>query len=321
MFLKILIGVGSFAVIFWRLKDEFSGEHAGLLTSVFTNFQNLIYVFLATVLFPLNWLIESMKWRWVTHQVEPVSILTAQKSVYAGVCVGNLAPGRATEFLAKIHFFKPQHKLAVTILHFLNGMFQLSVTIFFGMLGLSIKAGTQAGEDDTMKVVSVLLSVIVLLVFILALFRINHIIGWLYKRYGSENYEELKPVSWNASLLAKMFGFSFIRYAVFTMQFVLIAYVFPQQVSIWQMMISIWVYFLFTTIIPMFSVIEAAVRAAIAMIVFSGMGLTDGALAVIAILIWIINIVFPSIIGYVVLLRENLSLQSFKLKSKRVTND
>jgi hypothetical protein len=321
LFLKLLIGVGSFAVIFWRLKDEFSGEHAGLLSDVFTDLTNLMYIAFATILFPVNWLIESMKWRWVTHQVEHVSLLTAQKSVYAGVCVGNLAPGRATEFLAKIHFFKPQNKLAVTILHFINGMFQLSVTILLGILGLIIKTEALSGDGNTMKVLSVVLSVLVLVIFTLALFRINYIISWLYKRYSSSNYEELKPVKWSVFLLLKMFGFSFLRYAVFTIQFLLIASVFPTEVIWHQMLVSVWIYFLFTTIIPMFSVIEAAVRAAIAMIVFQGLGLTDGALAVIAILIWIINIVFPSVVGYIVLLRENLSLQSFKLRSSRLPND
>ena len=83
------------------------------------------------------------------------------------------------------------------------------------------------------------------------------------------------------------------------------------------MFTGIYIYFLFTTIIPMFSVIEAAVRTAIALVVFADLGLSDAALAVSAIMLWLSNIVFPSIVGYIILLRENLSLSSFSFKSKQ----
>jgi hypothetical protein len=321
LFLKILIGAGSFGVIYWRLKGEFSGEHAALLRSVFTNHNNLLYVLLAALLFPLNWFLESIKWKWITHQVEPVSISKAQKSVYAGVCVGNLAPGRATEFLAKIHFFQPKNRLAITILHFLNGMFQLSVTIIMGMLGIFLKVSGHASDNKQIQMIAIILSVIVMLLFLIALFNINRILEWLYKRFSAQNYEELKAFEWNATLLFKLFSVSLIRYAVFTVQFLFILSVFPLTISVGQMLLSVWIYFLFTTIIPMFSLIEAAVRAAIAMVVFTGLGLSNSSLAAIAILVWMINIVLPSVIGYFILVRENLTLKSFKLREKKLPID
>jgi hypothetical protein len=321
LLLKLLIGVGSFGVIYWRLKDEFSGSNADVLQSVFTNSDSFLYLLLALLLFPLNWFLESIKWKWITEQVESVSINTAQKSVYAGVCVGNLAPGRATEFLAKIHFFKPKNRLAVTILHFLNGMFQLSVTIMLGVIGILVKVSSQANAHEGLQNAAMVLSVLVMVLFVVTLFNINRILGWFYKRFSAQNYEELKAFEWSADLLIKLFGTSVLRYAVFTMQFMIIVQIFPMHVSLFQMLMAVCIYFLLTTIIPMFSVIEAAVRAAIAMIVFSGMGLTDASLAVIAILVWIINIVFPSIIGYLVLLKENLNLRSFKLREKKLPID
>ena len=62
---------------------------------------------------------------------------------------------------------------------------------------------------------------------------------------------------------------------------------------------------------PMISVIEAPIRAAIALVVFKDAGLSDAGLALASVLIWLVNIIVPSIFGYLVLLKQNFN---FKFK-------
>lgn len=270
----------------------------------------------SVVLFPVNWGLEGYKWMLITSQIQKINYKTATRSVYAGICVGNLAPGRATEFLAKIHFFKPENRISITVLHFVNGLFQLSITVLFGLLALLLRSNSSATNDEMLKNASIILSFVVMLGFILALLNINKLINWFYKRFSKSSKAEVVHLSWGNGLLAKLFLLSFVRYIVFTLQFVLLLNVFNVQANYVYLFTGIYIYFLFTTIIPMFSVIEAAVRTAIALVVFSDLGLSNAALAIVAVLLWLINIVFPSIVGYVILLRENLSLSSFKFKAK-----
>jgi len=201
-------------------------------------------------------------------------------------------------------------------LHFVNGMFQLSITVLFGLLALMLRSNTSATNDVWLKMVSIILSILVMLAFVLALFNINKLMNWLYKRFSKDNSTEAVHMSWGNGLLMKLFFFSLIRYMVFSLQFILLMQVFAIQVNYMYLLTGIYIYFLFTTIIPMFSVIEAAVRTAIALVVFSDLGLSNASLAIVAVLLWLINIVLPSIVGYVILLRENLSLSSFKFKGK-----
>ncbi len=311
---KIVIGAGSFGIIFWRLKADATAENLQLIRASLLSWNSLMLLLISVILFPVNWLLESYKWMLITAQTEKISLATASRSVYAGICIGNLAPGRATEFLAKIHFFKPENKLTITVLHFVNGMFQLSVTIFFGMLGIMLRSLVNDQSESFLSYVAIGLSAVVMLVFVMILFNINRFVPWIYKRFNSANYEDVKPISWSGKLLTSLFGVSIIRYCVFTLQFICILLIFSGKADMLQLLVSIWIYFLFTTIIPMFSVIEAAVRAAIALIVFNGFGMSNAALAIVAILLWVINIVFPSIVGYWVLVKEKLSFSSFSLK-------
>ena len=315
--MKAVIGLLSFAIIYWHIRSDFTPENMAILKEAFFDNKSLLFIFLSIALFPLNWAIESYKWMLITEQTQKIDLKTAMRSVYSGVCIGNLAPGRATEFLAKIHFFKAENKLTVTVLHFVNGMFQLSITIVFGMLSLFIRSAFSENANSFLNVISIILSLTVMLLFVVILFNINRFVGWLYTRFNKDNYEEIKPIVWSKKLLSQLFGYSILRYLIFSFQFILLLSVFDIQSTYFNLCISIFIYFLFTTIIPMFSVIEAAVRSAIAIIVFKGLGLPDSALAIVAILLWIVNIVFPSIVGYIILLRENLNFSSFSLKKQK----
>jgi hypothetical protein len=308
--------LASFAIIYWRIQKELTGNNVDLLVDALTNSTGLLMIITSVVLFPVNWGLEGYKWMLITSQIQKINYKTATRSVYAGICVGNLAPGRATEFLAKIHFFKPENRISITVLHFVNGLFQLSITVLFGLLALLLRSNSSATNDEMLKNASIILSFVVMLGFILALLNINKLINWFYKRFSKSSKAEVVHLSWGNGLLAKLFLLSFVRYIVFTLQFVLLLNVFNVQANYVYLFTGIYIYFLFTTIIPMFSVIEAAVRTAIALVVFSDLGLSNAALAIVAVLLWLINIVFPSIVGYVILLRENLSLSSFKFKAK-----
>jgi len=308
--------VASFAIIYWRIKKGLTSENVDILVEALTNSPGLLLIAASILLFPVNWGIEGYKWMLITSQIQKINYSTATRSVYAGICVGNLAPGRATEFLAKIHFFKPENRISITVLHFVNGMFQLSITVLFGLLALLLRSNTSVANDELLKTISIILSAVVMLGFVLALFNTNKLMNWLFKRFSKDSSVEAVNISWGNGLLLKLFFFSFVRYFVFTLQFVLLMHVFKAQENYMYLFTGICIYFLFTTIIPMFSIIEAAVRTAIALIVFSDLGLSNASLAVVAILLWLINIVFPSVVGYIILLRENLSLSSFTFKNK-----
>lgn len=310
---KILIGLGSFALIYWRLKDDLTPENVEMLKSSFSTSTAYILFFIAVLLIPVNWGIESYKWKLITAPIENVSLTAAMKSVYSGVCVGNLAPGRATEFLAKILFFKPENRPTITLLHFANGMFQLSVTILLGLIGLFLKLNLNSGFSSMQVILIIVFCVALLITFSIFILKFDafqeKLIRLLKKRVEGTtvSYKFTKPIS------IRLILFSFLRYFVFTLQFVLILKLFYKGfASEYMVLASVFVYFLLTTILPMISIIEPAVRAAIALLVFGGIGFPEISLVITAVMIWLINIVVPSIIGYIIIVKEKFVLSNFK---------
>jgi len=309
---KILIGAGSFFIIYWRLKDDLTNDKLTQLQSALATFPAFCLLFFCLLLVPVNWGIESYKWKMITKPVEEVSYGTATKAVYSAVCVGNLAPGRATEFLAKILFFQPSNRPTIALLHFVNGMFQLSVTIICGLFALALKYNSGTSLSAAKIILISAFCILLLTVFIIFILRFNALQKWVLGFFKNRIGEETIPYNFSKKSAGRLIVFSIVRYAVFTFQFFLILRLFFQGEFTLSFIASVFVYFLFTTVLPMISVIEPAIRAAIALVVFSGSGMNEVTIVTSAVLLWLVNIALPSVIGYLIILKENFNLSSFK---------
>jgi len=285
-----------------------------LLSQAAFSGKGLSLLFLCLLLIPLNWGIEARKWQIITRPVEYISYRRATKSVYSGVCLGNLAPGRATEFLAKIIFFHISNRPKVTVLHFVGGMFQLSVTVVAGLTALIYQLNNFGDDYSWMVRTTSVIGVLLLLALIICIYKIDSLLNVIAKRISKGEPMEEFVYRFTPKSLAQLFGYSILRYAVFYSQFVIILFVFSPLALDYTVFSGIALYFLITTTLPMISVLEAAIRAAVALVVFKGSGISDTILALSSVLIWLVNIIIPSIFGYLILLRQNFNFKLFKSK-------
>jgi hypothetical protein len=307
LLVKIAIGIVSFWIIFNRLSEipQLKQQCLAWLH------EPKMYFVLALVLclMPVNWGIESYKWKSITTQIEAVSYSTAIKSVFSGICVGNIAPGRAMEFLAKIIFFKFENRPSITVLHFINGMFQMLITVTVGIIAIAFKLNQN--HDSSSFIYLVLAGgLCMILFFCWAIFNVSFIqqklkfIKWFQKMGDTQN------IRFSKTLILKLISMSIVRYLVFTTQFYLIYNALTPQNEIIQIFMSIAAYFMLTSLIPMISVIEPAIRAAIALFVFNNTGGDTITIVLASTFVWIINVVIPSAIGYVIILKEKIDFRS-----------
>lgn len=303
--LKILIGILSFWIIYSRLNQIPQLKEQCLFW--FSEPKMYSILFFVLFLMPINWGIESYKWKSITHQIEPVPYSTALKSVFSGICIGNLAPGRAMEFLAKIFYFKAENRPSITILHFINGMFQMLITVTVGIISIASKL--QKTESSHFIYAILIGGLSMILFFCWTIFNVSFIqqklkfIKWFQKFNSPQNIKLSKK------LIFKLISLSIVRYLVFTTQFFLIYNTLSPQTDVISVFMSIAAYFMLTSLIPMISIIEPAIRAAIALFVFNNDGDNSVVIIISSTFVWIINVVVPSIIGYVIILKEKIDFK------------
>lgn len=304
---KILIGILSFWLIYNRLNAIPHLKEQSLFW--FSESGMYLTLLLVLCLMPINWGIESYKWKTITDQVERISYSTALKSVFSGICIGNVAPGRAMEFLAKIVFFKSENRPSITILHFINGMFQMLITVTVGIISIAYKLNKNNQSSNFIYIV-LAGGLCMILFFCWVILNVSFIqqklkfIKWFRKIGNTQNTQFSK------ALLLKLISFSIIRYLVFTTQFYLIYNAVSPQNDMAQTFMSIAAYFMLTSLIPMISFIEPAIRAAIALFVFNNAADNTVIVVLSSTFVWIINVVIPSIIGYIIILKEKIDFKS-----------
>ncbi len=274
----------------------------------------MLCILICVVLIPVNWGIESYKWKIITTPVQKISFSTAQKSVYSAICLGNLAPGRATEFVAKIIFFDAEHRPKITVLHFVNGMFQLCITYLIGFIALVYKIKSFGDDYLWIAYAAAGVAILVICFFIFCLVKINKVLHYFSNKITQQQHIKHFRYSFTKAQLIQLFTFSLIRYIVFSIQMILLIHLFYNGTINLSVILSIALYFLITTTIPMISVIEPAIRAAVALVVFKDTGISNAALAMASVSIWLVNIIIPSIFGYFILLKQNFD---FKFKRSK----
>lgn len=305
LLIKILIGILSFWIIYSRLNQIPELQEQCMYW--FSEPKMYSILFLVLCLMPINWGIESYKWKSITSQIESVSYSTALKSVFSGICVGNLAPGRAMEFLAKIFYFKKENRPGITILHFINGMFQMLITVTVGIISIAFKL--QKTESSSFTYGVLIGGFCMILFFCWAIFNVSYIQQKLKFIKWFRKFESSHKIELSSSLIFKLVSLSIIRYLVFTTQFYLIYNALSPQNDVAAVFMSIAAYFMLTSLIPMISIIEPAIRAAIALFVFNNSGDNTVIVILSSTFVWIINVVVPSIIGYVIILKEKIDFK------------
>jgi hypothetical protein len=299
---KAFIGLACLALIVQRLYQSYSAENLNSVKEIFT-FYNSFLIALAVLLLFLNWGIEVFKWQLFTKPVERISFGKAWQSVWMGVCIGNLTPGRLGEFAGRVLFFKPEHRAKATTLHFVSGVVQLVVTIVMGCAGLLCFSTMIDKSYFTFILVA---EVVLLLLFTLLLVRVNSVIVWLRKVRFLEKYD-FSHLEIELPMLLKMLFLSTIRYIVFAVQFYLLLAACGVQGNLYHIAGAITITYLLLSTIPMISFIEVAIRAFVVVLLFGGLGSNDWKLSIAATLLWLINIVIPSVAGYVFLVRNKFT--------------
>ncbi|MBK6834982.1 MAG: flippase-like domain-containing protein [Bacteroidetes bacterium] len=304
---KILLGLASFVFLWFRLKDQLTPEKIAILKqTLFLGNNLLLFAFIYFLMIP-NWLIESYKWKIITAHIEKISYLKAIKGVMAGICIGNVTPGRFGEFAGRLIYFKPEHRSKITVTHFVCGSTQLFITVATGIVCTAL--WLLKHESSDLIYIALAAGGVLLLLLTLLLFKIDI----AYKKVASLRMLQrfdLGAVHYPKPVLIKTILWSMLRYFVFASQYILLLKICGANGSYFELFIPVSISFMLMSSIPMISFIEVAIRAGIALLLFSEFIPNELLIITASTALWFINIITPSIIGYFIILASKIQLKS-----------
>jgi hypothetical protein len=287
------------------------------ITSLLREFSKLgnekILAAIILVMMLLNWGTEAAKWRYLISRIEKVSFLKAFKAILTGITISTFTPNRVGEYFGRAFILKKANPIRAIILTIVGSMSQLLVTFIAGTSALLFLLPQMDYQSSNwpgfvfpgLVVISLIINAGFILIY-LNISSIRPLARYFLKRHWRKVYRYISVLRMiQPGELLKVLMFSSVRYYIFFMQFYFALRLFDVSLSITEALLLLPVIYLTLAIVPTIALTELGVRGSVAIYVIgSYLSLNNAASENLApailsatTFIWIVNLVFPAIIG------------------------
>jgi uncharacterized membrane protein YbhN (UPF0104 family) len=300
--IKIVIVFFSFYFIYNELVHHNDVGRISLDSLLDTIINNYSLIFIVVLMMFINWMLESLKWKFMIRKIEAISFFTSFRAIFSGITVSSFTPNRIGEYGGRVFCLEKSDRIQAVFITILCSMAQLLTTIIFGSFAFFI-LHEQFLEDQYFIIEISRFSLLVLFVlnilFVLAYFNVAFLINFLWK-FSFFNFlrQYINVISlFNFKDLLVTFLYSVFRYLVFSIQFLILLHVFNVDISLYNAIVSVMLVFFFITLTPTITIAEIGVRGSMALLVFLKFSTNVIGILSSTFLLWIINLIIPAIIG------------------------
>lgn len=255
----------------------------------------------------MNWCFEVVKWRYLIADIQKLSFWKAVQSVFCGLTWAIFTPNRIGEYGGRIMLLKPENRAHGAILMGVGLFAQLVLTSVFGAMGIAWFVSAFLQTPPIVNFGVWVLASIYGLVFVLLYFNV-HWIDYLVKRIRflkkiQSFFDVLRSVT--SKQLAHVLLLSFIRFVIFTSQYVLLMVVILPELPFLPMVMMIFILFFVQAALPTLDIFDFSVRSFVASNLYAYITTQDIAVMAIVSFIWFVNLILPAIIGAFFVLNVN----------------
>lgn len=281
------------------------------------NTLNYYYLFLAIILMPLNWFLESIKWRFLVNVVQKkFELLYSIQSVLLGVFFGFITPNRIGEFGGRLYKIEKKHRVNSLNISVFGGVAQFSITFLVGMFSLVFGVY----ELPFLKIFLFFFFPFILILVLAVYFNFKRIIKFLFSFKYFRKFSKKYIFNFNIDLQTSIIVLiiTFIRYCVYVFQYVFMMYFFGIDLGFIFLFKIVSVMLLIQTIIPSFALVDVGIRGSVLLFLLSQYIENESIILLAVLLVWILNLVLPAIGGYIIFL--NLKTEENHEKSNNNNN-
>ncbi|MEP2772538.1 MAG: lysylphosphatidylglycerol synthase domain-containing protein [Fulvivirga sp.] len=297
---KLLVLCAMLVFIVVKLKDQQSIERFDLGEIKMQCIENWYLLTLLLLLMPLNWLFEALKWQKLAQPITQLSTLEALKGVLSGLSMAFITPHGIGDYFGRILLLQNKDRTQLIGSILLGRLMQMLATLLFGGVGIFLLFGVQVTT-----LYYVLVACLVISLLVLKGIRFGSNLKWVQKlKYylGLINAYGFKT-------LASVLVIALLRYVVFCLQFVLALSIFSEISSVLKFAGTTWI-FLAKSVLPSFNFLsDLGVREFSAVYFFDHFGAPLIPVLVASFLVWLVNILLPTIIGAPLVLKYKINVK------------
>ena len=300
--LKAAILVLAFAFIYHQFlnKNDNLNQFKALISKLSQN-QVTITLSAVVLLMVVNWLLESLKWQYLSRRLVDISVWEAVQAVFCGLTWAIFTPNRIGEYGGRVMFLPNRKRI--------HGVFAMAVGSFAQNVITNL-TGIVASLWFTYYYLHItgwlFLGITALCVFFLGILLIFYFnikwLVWLLDRIKFlRKYHRFFEIMgrYDGHELLVVISYSLTRFFVFSFQYYLVIHLLLPNIPFVDMMMTVTVFIFIQSALPSLDLLDIGVRSFTAAHLF--LYITNQQIAIIAAVssIWLINLIIPAILGSV----------------------
>jgi hypothetical protein len=302
--LKVLI----LALLTWAIYQQvFQRKDLGAVLSGFREhfrWENAGWILLALALMPLNWGLETFKWRYLLQPTLSLSFGEAVRSILAGISVSLFTPNRIGEYGGRLLLIPASHSWLALSATFVGSVAQWVVLLLAGCwgvltVGLDLWPQMAGYYSDYGR----LLWGAVLLLPILYI-RMGRVADWLKRLKWLNKLKEHQRKQLRSGLQSyksdKLFWVLLMalgRYVIYSSQYLFFLYGFGFEMDPVLALAGIATIFLVQSSVPMPPFMALVARGELALLMWSEYGANELVILASTFSLFIINLIVPALLG------------------------
>ena len=254
-----------------------------------------------------NWLLEVVKWQYLSRRIEKISFWTAFQSVFCGLTWAIFTPNRLGEYGGRVLFLKPENRARGAVAMGVGLFAQLVLTSMAGALSIAWFVCKFLETPVSVQFGVWLLAILYGLGFLVLYFNVS----WVDVLVGKVRWlKRVKPFfsvleDYTLKELAVVLFNSFARFVIFTSQYIILMEAMLPDLPFVSTVLMIFILFFVQSALPTLDIFDFSVRSFVASNLYSYITTQEIAVMAIVSCIWFVNLILPAIFGSVFVFKIN----------------
>jgi len=306
---KVLVTVYLLNLIYSQAAEYYDAD---FISNIISRPYSVLILATVFALMLVNWYIESTKWKLLVTKFQALSRVESIRTVLSGVALAIVTPARLGEYGGRLLGITKGHRGKALMANGVGSIAQNVVNISFGLVAILAYISMFLSLNPTTLTALVTITGLILIVLFTLYFRLDLITSFLLK------YDQFRLINWlqeqsqfllaySSSELMRVLGLATLRYAVFSLQYVLLILLCGITTDPVIASIGVGVIFFLQSGVPLPPMLSVLARGEIAIWVWAVVSVNAMAILTATFLLWAINLVLPALAGAIIIWKSDLS--------------
>lgn len=252
------------------------------------------FQFFISILFSiLNWYFEILKWQVLVSTQNKITFQEALSQTLASHTIGFTTPNKIGEYGAKAFFFEKMNRKKIMILNLIGNSAQLSVTVFFGLIGLFFLLSNFTVPN--MQIKPSKFSLFYLISILLVWFLVKNYCYKILTDWFAKLHIFIKTIS--KQTYFKVVLLSVLRYVIFVHQFYFFLWFFGVETNYVHTILMLFCMYFIAAAVPNLNLFDWVTKSSLAVFLFGLLSIASLPIIVIVLTMWLLNFALPALIG------------------------